>query len=98
MKNAERHLLALAASKAKARRFLPEPERLTGFGDSALFAEPDEEFDPICGDCQGTGEGYGFGRCGICGGSGEVLSAARIENNRQDAEDRAAERYEESRL
>ena len=59
-----------------------------------IAAHQDDEDQPICGKCNGSGEGMHDGsRCGRCGGSGVESSMTA-----EDIEDAKADRYNDERM
>ncbi len=59
-----------------------------------IAAHDEDEDAPICGNCNGSGEGmYDGTRCYSCGGSGVGSSMSR-----EDIEDAKADRYNDERM
>jgi len=61
--------LETAHAKAQRRRFLEDPEHLTGFGEPAYESV-------YCSACNGSGEGmYDGSICHTCRGEGEMMQS-----------------------
>lgn len=84
--------LAVALTRAEAEPTLKKVA--TKYRAIQKIAAHDEDEDaPICGNCNGSGEGMHDGsRCYACGGSGVVSSMTR-----EEIEDAKADAYNDAR-